>query len=168
MEHLLDIRSYRQRPDEDTNSLLLMHDVNCVPDGERIARAHARGQALEIMEWVFTMFTFNGNECTWNLVGRPWLLHHMMSVVQFQRYCEKHWRDENKIENSLVAHQFSCYHKKTTPSEVDEMRNTEMDSLAWPWVRTHVVEYSERQFMVKKAGWETFLFTQHKITNFQG
>jgi hypothetical protein len=153
MEHLLDIRSYQQRPDEDTNILLLKHDVNRVPDGERIARAHARGQAIDIMEWLLTRFTLNGSGLPWDLVGRRWSLHHMMSVVHFQSYCEGHWRkEENKLDSRLVGHQVSWYHKKVPVSDVDKVRNTKMDTVAWPWVRTHTVECSAEPFIVKEAG----------------
>jgi hypothetical protein len=152
MEHLLDIRSYKGRPDDHdgVDNLLRKHDINCVPDNERIARAMARGQAIEIMEWISTKFTLDGHQ--WGTLAERWLVYHMMSVVKFQQYLEKHGRNtKNKLTSMLIARQLLWYHLKLPPSNIDDIRNTEMPSVAWPWPRRYAVKYTTKPI---RANWE--------------
>lgn len=150
MEHLLDIRSYKGRPENKVDDLLANYDMNCVPDNERIARAHARGQAIEIMGWMSTKFLLNGNE--WGVLAERWLLYHMMSVVRFQQYLENLGENaKNKLTNMQVARQFVWYHMKLPTSIVDDIRSTEIGSVAWPWPRKYETTCTTKRI---KANWE--------------
>ena len=74
--HLLDIQTYKPQPGQNipgksTEELLSVCDVNCVPNPERLACAYAHGQALEIMNWMITTFTLDGER--WGTLTSAWL-----------------------------------------------------------------------------------------------
>jgi hypothetical protein len=151
MEHLLDIQSYKGRPEHETDHFLRQFDTNCVPDHERIARAHARGQARELMDWMSTKFALDG--FFWRELAEKWSVYHMMSVVNFQKYLEEHGKNtKNKLTSSQVARQFYWCCMKVPESTVGNIRDTEMQSVAWPWPREYKVTYSTKPI---KANWET-------------
>ena len=161
MEHLLDIRSYKGHPENKVDDSLASYDMNCVPDSERIARTHTRGQAIEIMDWLSTKFTLDGH--TWGTLAERWLLHHMMSVVKFQQYLENHGKNtKNKLTSIEVARQFIWYHLKLPVSIVDDIRNTEIQSVAWPWPRQYEVTCTTKRI---KASWEIGqeIFVVHRV-----
>lgn len=168
MEHLLDIQSYKGRPEHETDHFLRQFDTNCVPDHERIARAHARGQARELMDWMSTKFALNG--ISWRELAEKWPVYHMMSVVNFQKYLEEHGKNtKNKLTSNQVARQFYWCCMKVPESTVGNIRDTEMQSVAWPWPREYKVTYSTKPI---KANWETgeriFVVEDGKFTYIQG
>jgi hypothetical protein len=147
MIHMMDIRTYQPRLDQTLHGKtaeewLNVRDVNCVPDPERLARAHARGQAMEIVDWLTITFTLDGAE--WRALCDTWLRHHMMAVVKFHRYKqEQQPQDSNILEaTSQITRQFIWYHLDIPPQIVQEEMKTKTYSVAWPWGREHDVGYS--------------------------
>lgn len=156
MVHLLDIRTYKPQPSQtmpgkSAEEWLNVRDVNCVPNPERLARAYARGQALEIVNWMSTTFTLDGGK--WATLAGDWLRHHMMAVVNFHRYTQKEQPiDNNTIDPSQLTRQFVWYHLTIESEIVQNVMKTEMRTLAWPWNRNYVVDYCGEHYAVDAKG----------------
>jgi len=154
MAHLLDARTYKPQSGlkmtgKSGEQLLSVRDVNCVPNPERLARAYARGQSLEIVDWMTITFTLDGNQ--WETLADTWLRHHMMAVVNFHRYKQKQRpNDHNTIDPSQVTRQFVWYHLNIEPDIVQNVMKTEMRTIAWPWNTKYVVDYSGKRYAVVK------------------
>ena len=131
--------------DTSPEELLSVRDVNCVPNRERLARAYARGQALEIMDWMIITFTLDGKK--WRTLADTWLRHHMMAVVNFYRYKQKQrLNDHNTIDPSQVTRQFVWYYLNIEREDVQNLMKTKMCTIAWPWDRKYVVDYSGKHY----------------------
>jgi len=154
--HLLDIRTYKPQPGQkipgkSAEELLSVRDVNCVPNSEQLACAYARGQALEIVNWMITTFTLDGQR--WGTLASAWLRHHMMAVVNFHRYKQKEWpNDNNTIDLGQLTCQFVWYHLNIEARIVQNVMKTEMGTLAWPWDRKYIVDYSGKDYVVGAKG----------------
>ena len=169
MEHLLDVRTYKPQPGHDqkilgktSEELLSVRDVNCVPDLERLARAYARGQALEIIDWMTTTFTLDGKQ--WGTLADTWLRHHMMAVVKFHRYKQMQQpNDCNTIDPSQLTRQFVWHYLNIEPELVQDLIKTEMRTIAWPWDRKYVVDYSGKHYGVGAKG--EYFCTQKQLNH---
>jgi len=141
MVHLLDARTYKPQSGlkmtgKSGEQLLSVRDVNCVPNLERLGRAYARGQALEIIDWMTTTFTLDGKQ--WETLADTWLRHHMMAVVKFHRYKQMQQpNDCNTIDPSQLTRQFVWHYLDIEPELVQDLIKTKMRSIAWPWDRKY-------------------------------
>ena len=76
-----------------------------------------------------------------------------MAVVKFHRYKQMQQpNDCNTIDPSQLTRQFVWHYLNIEPELVQDLIKTEMRTIAWPWDRKYVVDYSGKRYGVGAKG----------------